>query len=68
MEKEKERKKYEQDLREANYIIEVKRQDISKLNEKMDLLAKENQKLKVRIEAQKNDYEDQLEFYEKLKN
>ena len=42
LEKEKERKKYEQDLREANYIIEVKRQDISKLNEKMDLLAKEN--------------------------
>jgi hypothetical protein len=34
----------------------------------MDLLAKENQKLEVRIEAQKNDYEDQLEFYEKLKN
>ena len=29
LEKEKERKKYEQDSRDANYIIEVKEQEIS---------------------------------------
>ena len=49
-------------------MINVQDQQISQLNEKNDLLAEENQKLKVRIEEQRNDYEDQLEFYEKLKN